>query len=116
MHKLISILTFVLLFLGFTFGQVFEISPPNMNFGNVVVGSNSVLQATVNNTGTSDLVITNIVSSDGQYTFAPNTFPITIIAGGSQIIDVTFTPTSTGLVTGDLTFTHNASGSPTTYS
>ncbi len=49
MHKLFTILTFVLLFLGFTFGQVFEISPPSLDFGNVVLGSNGQLQATVSN-------------------------------------------------------------------
>ncbi|MBE0570219.1 MAG: choice-of-anchor D domain-containing protein, partial [Ignavibacteriaceae bacterium] len=94
----------------------FGISPVSLDFGNVAIGSTGTLQVTVSNTGTSDLVIANITSSDVQFTFLPNTFPIIIVAGGNQIVDVTFTPTSTGLVTGDLTFTHNASGSPTTYS
>ncbi len=94
----------------------FTISPPNLSFGNVVIGTNSVLQATVNNPGTSDLVISNITSSDGQFTFTPNTFPVTILPGGNQIFDVTFTPTAAGLTTGSLTFAHNASGSPTVYS
>ncbi|HSW54523.1 MAG TPA: choice-of-anchor D domain-containing protein, partial [Ignavibacteriaceae bacterium] len=94
----------------------FVIAPASLSFGNVALGSNSVLQATVSNTGTSDLVITNIVSSDGQYTFTPNTFPIIIVAGGNQIVGVTFTPTSIGLITGNLTFTHNAIGSQTIYS
>ena len=94
----------------------FGITPASLNFGNVVVGSNGTLQSTVNNTGTSDLVITNIISSDGQFTFTPNTFPDTIAAGGNQVFNVTFTPTSTGLKTADLTITHNATGSPTIYS
>ena len=94
----------------------FGITPASLNFGNVVIGSNGTLQSTVNNTGTSDLVITNIISSDGQFTFTPNTFPDTIAAGGSQVFNVTFTPTSTGLKTADLTITHNATGSPTIYS
>ena len=94
----------------------FSISPVSLNFGSVVVGSNAMLQATVNNAGTSDLVITNITSTNGQFTFTPNTFPITILAGGNQIIDVTFTPTSVGLNTDSLIFTHNATGSPTVYS
>ncbi len=94
----------------------FSITPPNLDFGNVIIGSNAVLQATVNNPGTSNLVISNITSSDGQFTFAPNTFPVTIAAGGNQIFDITFTPTSTGLKTANLTFIHNAAGSPTSYS
>ncbi len=94
----------------------FSITPPNLNFGNVVVGSNATLQATVSNTGTSNLVISNITSSDGQFTFTPNIFPITILPGGNQIFDITFAPSTVGANTDSLVITHNASGSPTTYS
>ena len=94
----------------------FSISPPNLNFGNVVLGSNTTLQATVSNPGTSNLVISNITSSNIQYTFSPNVFPVTILPGGNQVFDVTYTPTTLGLSTADLTFTHNAAGSPTVYS
>ena len=96
--------------------STFAISPPNLNFGNVVLGSNTTLQATVSNPGTSDLVISNITSSNTQYTFSPNVFPVTILPGGNQVFDVTYTPTALGLSTADLTFTHNATGSPTVYS
>src|SRR3972149_9090476 len=82
----------------------FAITPPNLDFGNVAVGSNAILQATVNNTGTSDLIISNITSSDGQFTYSPSTFPITIVPGGNQVFDITFAPASTGLKTADLTF------------
>ena len=116
MRKLFFVLSFVFLYYGFAFGQVFDITPPNLDFGNVVIGSNTMLQSTVSNPGTSDLVITDITSSDAQFTFTPNTFPITILPGGNQILEITYTPTVTGLTTSDLTFTHNASGSPTIYS
>ena len=116
MRKLFLIFIFSLLYFRPAFGQSFGITPPNLNFGNVNVGSNATLQASVSNTDTIDLVITNIISSDGQFTFTPNTFPDTIAAGGSQVFNVTFTPTSTGLKTADLTITHNATGSPTIYS
>ena len=115
MLKLTSFISFILLFSTVAFGQVFEISPLSLEFGTVAIGSTSTLQSTISNTGTSDLVITNITSSDGQFTFIPNTFPVTIAAGDSQSVDVTFTPTITGLTAGQLTITHNASGSPTTY-
>ena len=116
MRKLFLLFVVVLLSYNFTAGQGFSISPPNLDFGSVPVGSNASLQATVTNSDTIDLVISNIVSSDGEFTFSPNTFPITITAGGNQVIDVTFTPAGTGLLTGSLTFTHNATGSPTVYS
>ncbi len=116
MYKLLLLFNTILLYSGFGLGQIFEISPLNLDFGDVPVGSNLALQATVNNTDTSDLVISNITSSDVQFTFAPNTFPVTILPGGNQIFNVTFTPTAAGLTTGSLTFAHNASGSPTVYS
>ena len=94
---------------------VFTIAPPSLDFGSVAIGNNSTLQATVTNTGTADLSITNITSSDAEFTFSPNTFPITIAAGNNQVFDVTFAPTSGGPHSATLTFTHNATGSPTTY-
>lgn len=95
---------------------VFNINPPNLNFGNVNVGSSSTLQATVSNSGDADLVISNITSSNAQFTFAPNTFPVTIAAGANLAFDVTFSPTTGGTQNGNLEFTHNAAGSPSTYS
>ncbi|MDH3269160.1 MAG: hypothetical protein OEM46_09940, partial [Ignavibacteria bacterium] len=63
MRKLFLLIALIFLYSGFTFGQVFSITPPNLDFGNVVIGSNLLLQSTVNNPGTSDLVISDIVSS-----------------------------------------------------
>jgi hypothetical protein len=90
---------------------VFELSTPSLSFGSVNVGSNAMLPVTVNNTGTAALNITNIVSSNGQFTFAPPS-PVTIPAGGNQVFNVTFAPTSAGPKSGTITFTHNAAGSP----
>ena len=92
MQKLFLLFSLVILYSGFVFSQEFQIAPASLNFGSIIVGSDSILQVTVNNPDTSDLVITNITSTNGQFTFTPNTFPITILAGGNQIIDVTFTP------------------------
>ena len=94
----------------------FGIAPASLSFGNVEVGSSSILQATVTNTGTALLEISNIVSSDAQFTFAPSAFPITIGPGLNQVFDVTFAPAAIGSYTADLTFTHNAVGSPFVYS
>jgi hypothetical protein len=94
----------------------FGIAPPApLAFGNVEVGASEMLQTTVTNTGTADLLISNVVSSDAQFTFAPNVFPITILPGANQVFDVTFAPAAIGSYTADLTFTHNATGSPTVY-
>ena len=75
MQKLISIFCFILVYSGLTYGQIFEITPTALDFGSVQVGSNSTLQATVNNTGSVDLVISDITSSDGQFTFTTKYLP-----------------------------------------
>jgi hypothetical protein len=94
----------------------FTIAPPSLNFGTVAVGSSAVLQATVTNTGDANLEITNITSSNGQFTFTPNgPYPLVILPAGNLVFDITFTPTAAGPQAATITFTHNA-GSPTAYS
>jgi hypothetical protein len=97
---------------GFTTEPFFGISPASLNFGQVSVGGSATLPVTVSNTGNAMLILSGVSSSDAHFTFAPNTFPINIAAGGSVVFNVTFTPTVAGPVSGNLTFTHNAVGSP----
>lgn len=92
------------------------IAPPSLDFGLVAVGGNSTLQATVTNSGTSSVDITNVTSSNPQFTFSPNVFPIIIPAGGNQVFDITFSPTATGLQSATIDFIHTGPGSPTAYS
>jgi len=95
-------------------GPEFSIAPPSLNFGLVAVGGNSTLQATVTNTGTDPLDITNISSSDPQFTFLPGA-PVTIGPGLNQVFNITFAPTALGLVNANIIFTHNGTGSPFNY-
>ncbi len=97
-------------------GPTFGISPASLNFGPIAVGGNSTLQATVTNTGTAPLEITNITSSDPQFTFSSAALPITLAIGGNTVVDVSFSPTALGPQSGNLSFVHNATGSPTSYS
>ena len=98
--------------IGFTTAPVFNLSVPSLAFGNVSVGGTATLPVTVSNTGNAPLTISGIVSSAAVYTFAPNTFPVNVAAGGNAVFNVTFAPTAAGAVNGTLTFTHNAAGSP----
>lgn len=95
----------------------FAIAPASLSFGGVGVGLSSTLQATVSNAGPDPLTISNIVSSDAQFTFVPNTFPIIVAPGGNQVFDVTFSPASLGNFSATLSFTHDGVnvGSPFVY-
>lgn len=97
-------------------GPLFGITPSSLSFGSVFLGQTSDLTATISNAGNANpLVISNIVSSDAQFTFAPNVFPITVPPSGSVSLTVTFAPTTLGAQSATLTFTHNAPGSPFVY-
>ncbi len=96
-------------------GPIFGVAPASLSFGNINVGSNSVLSVTISNTGTAPLVVSNIASDNAQFTFAPSVFPLTIPVGGNSVLNVTFAPTAAGAVSGNLTFTHDAPGSPSSY-
>ena len=90
---------------------VFGVSRPNPDFGNVPLGSSKTLTFEVSNTGSWDLTVSDIASSDAQYTVSPTAF--TVAAGGpTQVVTVTFTPTSAQYVAVTLTVMHNAAGSP----
>ena len=77
----------------------------NLAFGNVAVGSTAASNVTITNTGTAPLVVTSIGYPAG---FSGNFPSGTIAAAGSQVVVVTFTPTSAAAFTG--TITVNATG------
>jgi hypothetical protein len=97
-------------------GPVFGAAPASLVIVPTAVGSSNTGTVTVSNTGTADLEITNVVSSDAQFTVAPTT--ATIAAGTNADFTVTFTPASLGAKSTTLTFTHNApaAGTTTNYS
>ena len=87
------------------------LSATSLNFGKQVVSTTSNPQAvSLTNTGTATLTITSITAS-GDYA-QTNDCGITVAAGASCTISVTFTPTRNGKRTGDIVFTDNASDSP----
>jgi sugar lactone lactonase YvrE len=92
-------------------GPVPGVSPPSLTFGNQPLGTTSGSQpVTLSNTGTTALTITSIVTSPnfGQ----TNTCAGSVAAGGSCTINVTFSPTATGLLPGTLTITDIVPASP----
>jgi hypothetical protein len=84
-------------------------------FGNQEVGIASAPRPLViSNVGTSDLVISGLVLSPAtpQFVLASQALPITVPAGSSTTVNVTFTPTATATYSASLIITDNASGSP----
>jgi hypothetical protein len=88
-------------------GSQLSISPTALSFGSVSTGSSSAPQAvTVTNSGSAAAPVNSITSS-GDYS-QTNNCGTSIAAGATCTVNVTFTPTTAGSRTGDLTI--NASG------
>ena len=92
-------------------------SPTNLGFGNVLVGSKSSAQTiTLKNSGTSSLSISQVSVTGSGFAASGITTPLTLAAGQSVSLSVTFAPASTGSVTGSVSVTNGASASPTSIS
>lgn len=94
---------------------IVSFSASSLAFGNEEEGSTSEpLLITLTNTGTAPLTITNIAVSAN---FAETTTcGATLAAGANCAINVTLAPNTTGSLTGTVTITDNAAGSPQTVS
>jgi hypothetical protein len=83
------------------------------NYGNVCLGSFADLNLTINNSGTCNLLVSNIVSSDADF-LAPSTllYPLAVQAGTSVAAPVRFEPLSLGTKNGIVTVdsTNNPAG------
>src|ERR1035437_5895277 len=84
-------------------------NPTSLSFGSVTVGNKQSLSETVTNTGGSGVTISQVGISGTGYSLSGITTPVTLTAGQSASFTVTFTPASAGSVSGNVTFTSNAS-------
>lgn len=90
-----------------TTGQL-SLSPTSINFGDVEVGSTTTDGSTLSAVGGS-VTISSASSNNSQFAIAGTTFPITINAGQSVQMKVTFTPKTASSASASLTFVSNAS-------
>lgn len=80
----------------------------SLNFGQVERLTCSSLNVSIGNTGAAPLNVTNIAKSfltSSEYTFSPGS--LTVAAGGSQPLSVTYCPVDTGFDFGSLSLTSN---------
>jgi hypothetical protein len=101
---------------GTNSAPVVLLTPTSLNFGGQLVTTTSspAKTITLKNNGNATLNIMSIASS-GDFA-ETNTCGASLPAGMTCMINVTFTPTTTGVRTGTITITDNANGSPRTVS
>jgi len=92
-----------------------NLNPAALSFGSVVVTNSSILSTQIENLGSADLVVSTIAPAPGtstEFTFTDPGLPLTVPAGGSQSLFVTYEPTDTGADTGSLVLTSNDPDEP----
>ena len=88
-------------------------TPSSFSFGNVVVGSDTTQTIRLQNIGTSQVTISAITPSVSSIAISGVTLPIKLASGTSATLTAAYKPTAAGSVTGKITVTSNAVGSPT---
>jgi hypothetical protein len=88
-------------------------TPSSVSFGNVAVGSDTTQTIRLQNIGTSQVTISAITASVSSIAISGVTLPIKLASGTSATLTAAYKPTAAGSVTGKITVTSNAVGSPT---
>ncbi|MDA7502314.1 PKD domain-containing protein [Chitinophagales bacterium] len=81
------------------------IAQDDFDFGSILIGLNNTAEITISNPGTDNLMITDITSTDGQYTTDQSSYDIP--PGGEVTITVTFTPNEIGDYPATITLVNN---------
>jgi hypothetical protein len=89
-----------------------SVSPASMSFGNVTVGAQKSLTATIS-ASTAPVTVSSAGVSSLEFAVSGLTFPFTLAAGSSASFTVTFTPQASGTASGSISFSSNATNSPT---
>jgi hypothetical protein len=85
-----------------------SLSTSSISYGNVPITETRSTNVTLNNTGTSLLIIDSIVNSTSQTTIN-TTLPIEIVPGGNKMVTLNYNPTSKGSFSETVSFRYNGS-------
>jgi len=89
-------------------------STSSLSFGNALVGSSASQTMTVTNSGTGSVSIVQAAISGAGFTFSGCSGAMTLAAGQSLTLTVSFAPSTAGSATGSLSVVSNATNSPAT--
>jgi Abnormal spindle-like microcephaly-assoc'd, ASPM-SPD-2-Hydin/Transmembrane protein 131-like N-terminal len=91
-------------------------SPSTVNFGNVIVSSSSSQAIVLTNTGSASITISQATVTGSGFSISGLSLPLTLTSGAGTSFNAVFSPTATGTVSGSISLTSNATGSPTSIS
>ncbi|MCS6806799.1 MAG: choice-of-anchor D domain-containing protein, partial [Blastocatellia bacterium] len=90
---------------GFCVAITCAVAPSTLSFGNVCVGQSADRSFTIRNTGSRDLTITAVASTNPAFVIVGPALPITISAGESADVTVRFRCTAPGPQSGTINIT-----------
>jgi hypothetical protein len=88
-------------------------TPSSVGFGNVVVGSDTTQTIRLQNIGTSEVKISAVTPSVANVTVSGIALPANLAPGTSATLTAAYKPAAAGSVSGKITVTSTAVGSPT---
>src|SRR6202171_1347296 len=94
-------------------GQQLTVSPASHNFGNVTVHTVANAAVSLTNSGAANLTISRIMVSGTGFAASPIKTPTTVPAGGNVVLNVTFSPKTSGNFYGAVTVSSDDSDTPT---
>jgi hypothetical protein len=94
-------------------GQL-TVSTSILSFGNVNVGSSSVLGVTFTNSGSANINISNVIIAGPGFTASGIPAGLVLTSGQTASLSATFAPAAGGSVSGSVSVTSDASNSPAT--
>jgi len=84
-------------------------STSRLKFGWVAVGTSETQLVVLTNTGSAPVDLSSVAIDGPEFKISGMAVPKSLAAGGSTSVNVTFTPTATGWVEGQVNFNSNAS-------
>jgi len=107
---------------GTTHGQgiiakgTLSFSPASASFGSVAIGTSRTISVTIKNTGLAPVNLTGESVHATGFSLSGLTTPHMLSGGSSVVLSVKFAPTSSGLFSGYISITSNATNSSAQYS
>jgi hypothetical protein len=89
-----------------------SVNPATVAFGDVLVGSSKQMTISISNPGKESLSLSKATLTGTGFTMSGLTTPLTLAAGKSSSLTVTFRPTIAAAESGSISLSSNASNSP----
>jgi hypothetical protein len=89
--------------------QQLSCTPAGLGFGDVVIGQTETLLVSLTNNGETSVTVSEITVSSSRFAVPDAGLPLTLLAGESVSLNVTFTPTAKGQTSATVKFSSNAS-------